>query len=181
MGALGSIPTLPLTPQSLAFQPTMSMFQHQGGEALGTNASSLLAQALSSQHTRVATHTLTPIPPPPPKVDMAPQQAAQAASLTLEGLFDQANQLTSENKNLIVNFLSGNRNNPNPDQGPVRQILLNLEDRFNNENMPFTEQLIFEINYDTGTWRKIRRRRRLTEQKAPEQKTSEQTQEPPSV
>src|SRR5258708_894089 len=73
-------------------------------------------------------HTLT-------KPEIQTAQPTQPVQVSMEGLFDQSNQLTSENKSLIMQFLSGNRNNPNPEQGPVRQIQLNLEEKTNTENV----------------------------------------------
>lgn len=81
---------------------------------------------------------------------------------SIDSLFDQANQLTPANKQTILNFLSGDRINPNPEK-PVQQFLLNLEKKINPENgVAFIEQLIFEINYEKGTWRKLRRKKNVT-------------------
>jgi len=80
----------------------------------------------------------------------------------LTSLFEQANQLTPENKEIIVQFLSGNRANPTPDDGAVKQIQLNFEQKVNPENnTAYMEMIIFEIDYSSGSWRKFRRKRNL--------------------
>jgi len=90
--------------------------------------------------------------------------AQQSAQVLLSSLFEQANQLSPENKELIVQFLTGNRANPNPEE-PVKQIPLNFEQKAQS-----AEMIIFEINYTTGSWRKFRRKKNAgvkTQQLAP--------------
>jgi hypothetical protein len=85
----------------------------------------------------------------------------QSAQVLLTSLFEQANQLTPENKELIIQFLSGNRANPNPDE-PIKQIPLNYEQKTNSETFAQSaEMIIFEINYTTGSWRKFRRKKNV--------------------
>jgi hypothetical protein len=71
----------------------------------------------------------------------------------------QANALTNENKEILAQFLGGNRTNPNPELGPIRQILLNEDHKIHPSGVPYVEQIIFEINYQTGTWKKLRRKK----------------------
>jgi hypothetical protein len=75
-----------------------------------------------------------------------------------QGIFDQADQLSPEEKETIISFLTGqNRQNPDPST-PVRQFLLHSETKAHPESGgAFTEMLVFEINYSNGTWRKLRR------------------------
>lgn len=122
-----------------------------------------------------------------------PEQQQQTQAL-LASLFEQANQLTPEHKEAIVQFLSGNRSmflllrkiakivtaNPTPNEGAVKQIQLNVEQKVNSENnTPYIEMIIFEINYTSGmypqrgfphhllillalgSWRKFRRKRNI--------------------
>eukprot|EP01117_Protostelium_nocturnum_P007347 TRINITY_DN2629_c0_g1_i3.p1 TRINITY_DN2629_c0_g1~~TRINITY_DN2629_c0_g1_i3.p1 ORF type:complete len:788 (+),score=365.51 TRINITY_DN2629_c0_g1_i3:108-2471(+) len=81
---------------------------------------------------------------------------------TMDELFGgSTNQLTPENRKLIQDFLNGNRDNPSPSTGPLRQILINFDKRTDEEPGYITEQsIIFEINYENGTWRKLRRKKR---------------------
>jgi len=85
------------------------------------------------------------------------------SSVTTESLFEGANQLNDEDKMTIQTFLTGNRTNPFPSQGAIRQITLRSEMKTVPDGSgtfsTYVEQLIFEINYEHGTWRKLRRRR----------------------
>jgi hypothetical protein len=50
--------------------------------------------------------------------------------------------------------------NPTPAEGPVKSIILNEEYKANEDNTAmYLESIVFEMNYQTGTWRKLRRKR----------------------
>jgi len=86
-------------------------------------------------------------------------------TVTPESLLEATNRLTPENRRIILQFLSGDRVNPFPEEGAVKTILLNEDVKQNKEtNLQYLESIIFEINYGTGTWRKLRRKRHLNSQ-----------------
>jgi hypothetical protein len=68
--------------------------------------------------------------------------------------------------------------NPNPEKGPVQQFL--LTETIANGSL---EQIVFEINYSTSVWRKLKRRRPLygsvqqQQQQQQQQKPQEQQQQ----
>jgi hypothetical protein len=88
-----------------------------------------------------------------------------------EVLLGVTNRLSPEDKAIIVQFLSGNRVNPHPEKGPVRQFLLNetIADGIQ-------EQIVFEINYSTSVWRKLKRRRPLHNVSQSQQQQQQQQQ-----
>jgi len=71
-------------------------------------------------------------------------------------LFESANKLSAEDKEMILRFLSGNRENPTPEEGPVKTLLINEQIKENK-----IESVVFEINYDEGTWRKVVKKKAL--------------------
>jgi len=85
-------------------------------------------------------------------------------SITIpEGLFDNVNQLSTSDRQLIIDFLSGNHENPNSADEPIKQIILHQEVVVSPDGCQTVfEQLIFEINYLKGTWRKLRRKRNIS-------------------
>ena len=144
----------------------------------GQNASAMLSQALFNQPGAAANKiqpitTSMTIPgelpsqngapvvrtpaaiPPPKQAAVAPKPSV--ANPSPESLFDQSNVLSAEHKKVILAFLAGTRVNPYPHLGQVVQFLLHQEDKVTPDanKTPYMEQLIFEINYETGTWRKV--------------------------
>jgi len=163
-----------LTPQALGLTGISNTQAIPSAASSSTNLSAMLKQALTP-NTQVITNInqtppispmidkkQTPLPIKPTITSPAMPQLTVAPVITTESLFEYSNQLTQENKQIILQFLSGNRVNPDPGSGAVRQILLNYEKKINPQNnTPYLEQLIFEINYENGTWRKLRRKRNL--------------------
>ena len=107
----------------------------------------------------------TPSPAlPPPTTPVAPTTPTQPGQtiVTPDSLLENANSLSTEDRQVVLKFLMGDRTNPNPAQGNIHQILLNFETKVNPQNGGYyQEQLIFEMNYETGTWRKLRRKKTL--------------------
>ena len=57
----------------------------------------------------------------------------------------------------IVRFFEGYRDNPNPTTGAVQQYLIHSEEKLNADTNEWEIiQICFEINYNTGQWRKLR-------------------------
>eukprot|EP00727_Mastigamoeba_balamuthi_P006505 m51a1_g2475 hypothetical protein (1083) ;mRNA; r:54255-59023 len=97
-----------------------------------------------------------------PQVASPQQQAAPApvmvsAQQTLNQLRQEpSNALTQEGREAIERFLSGIRD-PQP-PGTVRQIPVHAENRVLEDGTVVCEQIVFEINYDKGVWKKLRKR-----------------------
>lgn len=150
----------------------------------GQNASAMLSQALFNQPGAAVANKMQPITssmtipgipsgqanvpapvrspttiPPPKQAAVAPKIGA--ATPAPDTLFEQSNALSAEHMKVILAFLAGTRVNPYPHLGNVVQFLLHQEDKVTPDanQTPYIEQLIFEINYETGTWRKLRRKR----------------------
>ncbi|PRP85468.1 hypothetical protein PROFUN_06837 [Planoprotostelium fungivorum] len=110
----------------------------------------------------VKTSTPPPQAPPtthPPRPTLTPPPKQPS---TLNDLFeDSTNMLTAENRHLIQSFLSGNRQNPDPLSGPIRQIVIHFERKQEPESgQMVAEHIVFEMNYEAGTWKKLRRKKR---------------------
>lgn len=97
-----------------------------------------------------------------PNIPLEPSLQQQHPSVQppqVDNILENSNKLKNEEREMIIQFLKGNKNNPFPQYGPVIQILLN-EVIYNSENNKcIVEQLIFEINYDTGNWKKLKRKK----------------------
>lgn len=76
-------------------------------------------------------------------------------------LLEQANRLSDRDRQLLVAFLKGESPGQLPTHG-VRQILLNEEEKLGEGGARYLEQIIFEINYQSGSWRKLRRKKVLS-------------------
>jgi hypothetical protein len=50
---------------------------------------------------------------------------------------------------------------PDPSLGPVVKIVMNQEQKDSEDGKTFVEEIIFEMNYETSQWRKLRRKRPL--------------------
>merc|ERR1719266_172833 len=101
------------------------------------------------------------------------QQAQVRRSLTLtkdqmleaQEMFRTANKVTRPEKALILGFMAGSRDNPCPHLGNIVTIKLSE----NQENVPQTDNTYltmivethFQMNYNTGEWKRIKKYRRL--------------------
>ena len=56
----------------------------------------------------------------------------------------------------MVKFLGGDRTNTTGN--PIRQFILNEEPKQNPAGGSYLEQIVFEVNYSTGQWKKLRRK-----------------------
>ena len=71
---------------------------------------------------------------------------------------------------MFVSYLE----NPFPDQGPVITVKLSEHTEINPSiNTPQTQlvEMLFEMNYDTGHWRRLKRTRVVARQQPVEQST----------
>lgn len=123
-------------------------------------------------------------PPPTPKLDdsyqvnsFAPAQSLLSPNLgldfqssfldpdtlkSLRSVLEKSNRLVETDQAIIVNFLKGNRINPNPDKGSVVTILLNSDVEADAEGRSCLVEILFEMNYDTGRWRRLKRQSAYT-------------------
>jgi len=88
-----------------------------------------------------------------------PQQQQQpvVGVPNVSAMLEPANALTAENRALIMAFLSGQRNVVG-DTAP-KQVVLNEEQKITPQGQQYLEQIIFEMNPTTGTWKKLRRKK----------------------
>lgn len=139
-----------------------SMSPGLGGMGMGGGGGTDISQ---HQHPHQHQHPQQYHMATPPGSGMTGPPNASTAPGTVQNnlpnnLFDQANRLTESNRQILINFLSGQVMQA-PDADAVRQILLNEEEKVNEVNGKYLEQIIFEINYSTGSWRKLRRKKIL--------------------
>ena len=66
------------------------------------------------------------------------------------------NCLSEENRQQIWQFLMGSNEHSSKD--PVVTIVLNRETKTHADGSVGTEDILFEMNYDTMTWKKLRKR-----------------------
>jgi len=99
------------------------------------------------------------------------KQVKQSLSLTKEQMlaaqemFRSANKVTRAEKALILGFMAGARDNPFPQQGPILTIKLSENTETNpsggSNSQTTLIEMLFEMNYDTGHWRRLKRTRVL--------------------
>merc|ERR1719382_1332869 len=100
----------------------------------------------------------------------APQQRRNLSltkeqMLEAQEMFRTANKVTRPEKALILGFMAGSRDNPCPHLGNIVTIKLSE----NQENVPQTDNTYltmivethFQMNYNTGEWKRIKKYRRL--------------------
>lgn len=99
--------------------------------------------------------------------DNRQQQIQQSLSLTREQMlqaqemFSKSNQLSRPDKAQILGFIAGSRENPRPDQGSLVAIKLNESEETilaaNGQEQKVMAELFFEMNYETGEYKKMKR------------------------
>merc|ERR1712094_77474 len=70
------------------------------------------------------------------------------------------NALTPENQQIIAKFLQGDKSVAQAAGGAMtREIVLNVTQKYNEDKShAYVEQIIFEMNAESGKWRKLRRK-----------------------
>lgn len=118
-------------------------------------------QALQAQHLAMGMH---PSLPSHQKKDLSLTREQMFAA---QEMFRSANKVTRAEKALILGFMAGARDNPFPQQGAVITIKLSEEtETVQHHDGPqnvFIEML-FEMNYETGHWRRLKRTRVVSKQ-----------------
>lgn len=120
-----------------------------------------------------------PLTTPPATAEGGATQAPLAARQPTKGLklsrqqlqiaqdmFRESPSLTREQKALILGFMAGSRENPNPDRNT---LTVKLNERQLTEDVPSPEgqmltrtvliETVFEMNYSNGQWRKLQFKR----------------------
>ncbi|XP_069059905.1 negative elongation factor A [Pleurodeles waltl] len=129
------------------------------------------------------TSPLTPTTPPVTAPAAPAPQVAQPAqtqpqpkkslSLTREQMyaaqemFKTANKVTRPEKALILGFMAGSRENPCPEQGDIIQIKLSehtevLSKADGTGNTTMLVDTVFEMNYSTGQWTRLKKYKPIT-------------------
>lgn len=117
---------------------------------------------------------VTSPPPQPPKPTIPPVtfkqprlSPTQEQLMIANEMFRESPTLSNDQKRMITSFLSGVTENPHPEQGSVVTVPLTKVER----QEPFVDQsgnkgvkvylieTVFEMNYNTGQWRKLQLKR----------------------
>uniref|UniRef100_T2M5I2 Negative elongation factor A n=1 Tax=Hydra vulgaris TaxID=6087 RepID=T2M5I2_HYDVU len=109
-------------------------------------------------------HVAQPTQPQPPKKNYI---LSREQMLAAHEMFNSSNRITRAEKALILGFMAGNRENPFPQQGPIITIKLseNIEKDDNQVEGPQKlVEMLFEMNYDSGNWRRLKRTRLVNQQ-----------------
>jgi len=134
-------------------------------------AVAMAASSSTSTAPSVADSTRTPPVVPPGAAGNSQQQQGNKRQLTLtrdqmlaaHEMFKNANRVSRAEKALILGFMAGAREKPYAHQGPIITIKLSE----NTENVTAADgsqqtqlvEMLFEMNYDTGHWRRLKRTR----------------------
>ncbi|XP_068732984.1 negative elongation factor A-like [Montipora capricornis] len=88
--------------------------------------------------------------------------------LAAHEMFKNANRVSRAEKALILGFMAGAREKPYSHQGPIITIKLseNTENISASDGSQQTQlvEMLFEMNYDTGHWRRLKRTRVVSKQ-----------------
>lgn len=88
--------------------------------------------------------------------------------LAAHEMFKNANRVSRAEKALILGFMAGAREKPYSHQGPIITIKLseNTENVSASDGTQQTQlvEMLFEMNYDTGHWRRLKRTRVVSKQ-----------------
>ncbi|XP_065836050.1 negative elongation factor A-like [Oscarella lobularis] len=77
-------------------------------------------------------------------------------------MFKNANKVNREEKAMILEFMAGSRQNPSGNQGDVVTVLLNQNEervKTGTAEQRIIIEILFEMNYKTGQWRRLQRKR----------------------
>lgn len=80
--------------------------------------------------------------------------------LLVDAVLRESNKLSSSDRQLITEFVLGNKSRWDASKGPVQSIVMN-EETISVPGEEHCEQIVFEANLVTGAWTKIKRRGRL--------------------
>lgn len=83
--------------------------------------------------------------------------------LEAQEMFRTSNIVTRPEKALILGFMAGSRDNPCPQQGHILSIRLSetkeMVSQTDNTNKPMVADVFFQMNYQTGEWKRIKKYR----------------------
>ncbi len=81
--------------------------------------------------------------------------------LQAQEMFSSSDRLSRPDKAQILGFIAGSRDNPCPDKGSLIAIKLNEAEEIissaNGQQHRVVGELYFEMNYDTGEYKKIKK------------------------
>ena len=104
-------------------------------------------------------------PPPPlfsPNIDYQNSILDPDTLRSLRSILEKSNRLSENDQSVIVSFLKGNRVNPHPEKGSVVTTLLNSDVEHDALGRNSLVEILFEMNYDTMRWRRLRRQSAYT-------------------
>uniref|UniRef100_A0A7N8YEZ5 Negative elongation factor complex member A n=1 Tax=Mastacembelus armatus TaxID=205130 RepID=A0A7N8YEZ5_9TELE len=132
------------------------------------------AAATASQPETPTQPPSTPQTPTPTPTPTQPQpQPKKNLSLTrdqmyaAQEMFKTANKVTRPEKALILGFMAGSRDNPCPEQGDIIQIKLSehtevLPKADGTGSTTMLVDTVFEMNYSTGQWTRLKKYKPIT-------------------
>uniref|UniRef100_A0A8C8EN65 HDAg domain-containing protein n=1 Tax=Oncorhynchus tshawytscha TaxID=74940 RepID=A0A8C8EN65_ONCTS len=144
-------PTAPASPSTPASTPASS----NGPPAAAT----------ATQPETPTTQPPTPTPQQPqPKKNLSLTRDQMYAA---QEMFKTANKVTRPEKALILGFMAGSRENPCPEQGDIIQIKLSehteiLPKADGTGSTTMLVDTVFEMNYSTGQWTRLKKYKPIT-------------------
>ncbi|XP_028918984.1 LOW QUALITY PROTEIN: negative elongation factor A [Ornithorhynchus anatinus] len=122
------------------------------------------ASAAAPAPTPAATPAAPPTPQPQPKKSLSLTREQMYAA---QEMFKTANKVTRPEKALILGFMAGSRENPCQEQGDIIQIKLSehtevLAKADGTGNTTMLVDTVFEMNYATGQWTRLKKYKPIT-------------------
>lgn len=75
----------------------------------------------------------------------------------IRNVLEKSNKLSEADKGLVINFMRGPRVNPAPEGSTTTEILLNSEIETKPDGKKCLVEILFEMNYETRKWRRLKR------------------------
>ncbi|CAB3365682.1 Hypothetical predicted protein [Cloeon dipterum] len=163
--------TVAVTPTTHVIQPPPPPPPPPAATATATATAAAAAAAAASTvvtvkptpvATKVVTAPVTAVTIPAKKgLSLTREQMLEAQSM-----FKTANKITRAEKALILGFMAGSRDNPCPHLGSIITIKLseNQEEVLQNDTyVTMVAETHFQMNYNTGEWKRMKKYRKLDE------------------
>ncbi|XP_065349485.1 negative elongation factor A-like [Cloeon dipterum] len=158
--------TQPAAVQQVATVRPVVVAPQPAAATAATAATAAASTVVTVQPTPVATKVVTA------PVTAVTIPAKKGLSLTREqmleaqSMFKTANKITRAEKALILGFMAGSRDNPCPHLGSIITIKLseNQEEVLQNDTyVTMVAETHFQMNYNTGEWKRMKKFRKLDE------------------
>ncbi|KAM8940522.1 negative elongation factor A [Pelodytes ibericus] len=165
-------PEEPVPPSNTPFKQRTPLY-HSNSNAAAAATTPTPAATPTSPLTPAVTQLVAPAVQAPPITTQTQPQPKKSLSLTREQMFaaqemfKTANKVTRPEKALILGFMAGSRENPCPEQGDIIQIKLSeytevLPKADGTGSTTMLVDTVFEMNYSTGQWTKLKKYKPIT-------------------